>query len=220
MRSAAVSIEPNIIVAVVGIPSDCASRITPSHSWGLTLRAEMRLRTRSTRISAPAPGSDFMPASFNRRARRDVVVCFDVRQADDLRHRERMQVGLRILAPHAAKKRFEPFDAEFRIDAALDHDLGRALIDRILDALEHAIVRHGIAFFVVLGPEECAESAMHVADICVVDRRIDDVGDDVLRVHHHATRVRGRAELVDVGFVVEPHALVECEPAAGGGAIE
>ena len=66
MRSAAVSIEPNIIVAVVGMPSNCASRITPSHSCGFTLRAEIRLRTRSTRISAPAPGSDFMPASFSR----------------------------------------------------------------------------------------------------------------------------------------------------------
>ncbi len=66
MRSSGVSIEPNIIVAVVGMPSSCASRITPSHSSGFTLRAEMRLRTRSTRISAPAPGSDFMPASLSR----------------------------------------------------------------------------------------------------------------------------------------------------------
>ena len=66
IRSSIVSIEPNIIVAVVGMPSCWASRITPSHASGCTFRAEIRLRTRSTRISAPAPGSDFIPAAFKR----------------------------------------------------------------------------------------------------------------------------------------------------------
>ena len=34
---------------------------------GLILRALMRLRTRSTRISAPAPGSERIPAACSRR---------------------------------------------------------------------------------------------------------------------------------------------------------
>ena len=39
-------------------------------------------------------------------------------------------------------------------------------------------------------------------------------------MHRHAARVRGRAEFVEIGLVVEPHAFVEREPAAGGGAVE
>ena len=84
-----------------------------------------------------------------------------------------------ILAANALEELLEPVDAEFGIHAALNHDLRRTLIGRVLNALEHLVVRHRIAFFVLLGPEERAERAVHVADVRVVDRRVDDVGDDV-----------------------------------------
>ena len=61
---------------------------------------------------------------------------------------------------------------------------------------------------------------MHVADVGVVDRRVDDVGDDVVRMHRHASRVGGCAELVNVGVVIEAYAFLEFEPSAGGGAVE
>jgi hypothetical protein len=65
-RSASVSTWPYIIVAVVDIPSRCASRMIPSHSDDVVFFGEMILRTRSTRISAPPPGSESSPASRSR----------------------------------------------------------------------------------------------------------------------------------------------------------
>ena len=197
------------------MPSSCASRITPSHSCGLTLRAEMRLRTRSTRISAPAPGSDFMPAAFRRAehvARRDAL---DVREADDLRDRQRVDVDACGYSARTRSKSVSNHSMpQLRIDAALDHDLRRALIHGVLHAIEHLVVRHRVAFAVLLRPEERAERAVHVAHVRVVDRRVDHVGHDVGRVHRHAARVRRGAELVDVGLVVEAQALVEVEASA------
>ena len=84
---------------------------------------------------------------------------------------------------------------QLRVDAALNHDLRRALVDRVLHALEHRVVRHRVAFFVMLGPEERAKGAVHVADVRVVDRRVDDVGDDVARMHRQcAARARRRPD--------------------------
>ena len=64
-RSDSVSTWPYIIVAVVDMPSRCAWRITFSHPAVVFLGAMMR-RTRSTRISAPPPGSESSPASRRR----------------------------------------------------------------------------------------------------------------------------------------------------------
>jgi len=67
MRSSTVSMWPNIIVALVRRPCSCAQRITPSH-WSVPhFFGAMRLRMRSTRISAPPPGMLPRPASLNRR---------------------------------------------------------------------------------------------------------------------------------------------------------
>ena len=196
--------------------------MTPSHSSGFTLRAEMRLRTRSTRISAPAPGSDFMPAALQPRqhlARRNP---FDVREPDDLRNRERVDVDLADTRGRTrSKSRSNQSMPQFGIDAALNHDLRRTLIDGVLHALEHLIVRHRVAFFVMLGPEERAERAVHVADVGVVDRRVDDVGDDVAADASRMRRACAAApSSCSVGLLVEAHAFVERQPSADGGAVE
>ena len=65
-RSSSVSTWPYIIVAVVEMPSRCASRITPSHSFVFVFFGAMMSRTRSTRISAPPPGIESSPASRSR----------------------------------------------------------------------------------------------------------------------------------------------------------
>jgi hypothetical protein len=39
-------------------------------------------------------------------------------------------------------------------------------------------------------------------------------------MHLHAARVRGGAQLVEVGFVVQTEPLVELEPAARSGAVQ
>jgi hypothetical protein len=132
----------------------------------------------------------------------------------------RVDVGLRVLAANAIEELFEPGDAELRVHAALNHDLRRTLVDRVLNAFQHLVVRHRVAFLVLFGPEERTEGAVHVADVGVVDRRVDDVGDDLGRIHRHAPRVCGRSEIVQIGLGVEAYAFVEREPSAGGGAVE
>jgi hypothetical protein len=145
-----VSIEPNIIVAVVGMPSSCASRITPSHSSGLILRALMRLRTRSTKISAPAPGSDLSPAAEARRARR-AASWPSTFESPTISETESEWMSTPGYSAPRAEEPLEPLDAQFGIDAALDHDLRRALIRRELHAFEHLVVRHRVAFAVPSG---------------------------------------------------------------------
>jgi hypothetical protein len=75
-----VSTWPYIMVAVVDIPIRCASRMIPSHSALVVFFGLMILRTRSTRISAPPPGSESSPAS-RRRVRATGIVTFERRAA-------------------------------------------------------------------------------------------------------------------------------------------
>ncbi len=65
-RSSSVSTWPNIIVAVVFIPSSWAFSITASHSDVEPLAMPMIFRTRSERISAPPPGIESRPAAMSR----------------------------------------------------------------------------------------------------------------------------------------------------------
>jgi hypothetical protein len=58
-RCASVSPTPNIMVAVVRMPRPCAASCTSTHfSVGAFVSDQMRLRTESSRISAPPPGID------------------------------------------------------------------------------------------------------------------------------------------------------------------
>src|SRR5207249_2163458 len=72
-RSSSVSTCPYIIVAVVDIPSRCAWRMTSSHSSVRVFFGAMIFRTRSTRISAPPPGSESRPASRRRESVSGIV---------------------------------------------------------------------------------------------------------------------------------------------------
>ncbi len=63
-RSRTVSTWPNIMVPEVVMFSLCASCIISSHSCEPHFPLEIRRRTRSTRISAPAPGKLSIPASL------------------------------------------------------------------------------------------------------------------------------------------------------------
>ena len=66
MRCSRVSPQPNIMVAVVRMPSWCAVRCTSIHSCVVHFRRLMRWRTSSSRISAPPPGMESRPASLRR----------------------------------------------------------------------------------------------------------------------------------------------------------
>ena len=66
MRSSGVSTVPYIMVAVVDMPARWAALITSSHSSLVVLRGAITWRTRSTRISAPPPGSESWPTARRR----------------------------------------------------------------------------------------------------------------------------------------------------------
>ena len=61
------------MVAVVLMPRRWAARMICSHSSDVVFFGEMILRTRSTRISAPPPGSESSPASRSRESVSDDV---------------------------------------------------------------------------------------------------------------------------------------------------
>src|SRR5660397_280686 len=54
------------MVAVVDIPSPCASRMTSSQGSVRVFRGATSFRTRSTSISAPPPGNESNPAACSR----------------------------------------------------------------------------------------------------------------------------------------------------------
>ncbi len=65
-RSIALSTCPNIIVALVNMPSECATYIVVSHASASHLPSPIFRRTGSAKISPPPPGSESSPASLSR----------------------------------------------------------------------------------------------------------------------------------------------------------
>ena len=66
MRSAWPSMWPNIIVALVNMPSECATYIVVSHASAVHLPRPIFRRTGCAKISPPPPGNESSPASRNR----------------------------------------------------------------------------------------------------------------------------------------------------------
>jgi len=124
------------------------------------------------------------------------------------------ETDVRKLGAHALEQALEPLDPQLGIHAALDHDLGCALIGRPLDAPQDLVVRHRVPFAVLLGTKECTERTVHVADVRVVDRRVDHVGHVGRRIQGHASLMRGGAEIVQRGLCVEENAFFERQAAA------
>ncbi len=81
-------------------------------------------------------------------------------------------------------------------------------------------MRHRVTLAVLLRPEKRAERAVHVANVRVVDRRVDDVRDDLGIVQRHAARVRCGAELVERRLAIEFDPFFERQALAVGSAFE
>jgi hypothetical protein len=81
-------------------------------------------------------------------------------------------------------------------------------------------VRHRVAFFVFFRPEEGTKGAVHVTDIRIVNRGIDDVRYNIRSVELHAARVSRRTQLMKVGLIVYADALFEGESASCSGFFE
>ena len=115
----------------------------------------------------------------------------------DLFGRERVNVQVGQLGLDRAHDLSVPEAVLVRVDAALDADLRRAALDRLVrvadDLLERAVV--GVLF--VLVAREAAEAAADVADVREVDVPADHVGDLVADVVE-ARAVGHRAEHLQV----------------------
>ena len=176
-RSSSVSTWPYIIVAVVDMPSRCAWRMTSSHSSDFVFFGAMIARTRSTRISAPPPGTESSPASRRRverlgdgqlRAPRDVL---------DLGRRERVQVDL-VARLDRAEEILVVVDPEVGVVAALHEEPGAADRERLLDLLvDDGLGQEVRLALVARAPVEGAEVAVGDADVRVVQVPVDDERD-------------------------------------------
>ena len=179
MRCSMVSPQPNIMVAVVRMPSECAVRCTSIHSWVPHFSRLMRWRTASSRISAPPPGIESSPASRSRamvsRSDRPLTSAMFVISGAE----KQWQLILnRCLMPR--KQILVPFDLQIGMQAALHENAGAAQVDGLLDLVEDDFLGQDVAFGVAHGPVEGAEAAVFGAEVGVVDVAVDDVGDDAL----------------------------------------
>jgi hypothetical protein len=90
-----------------------------------------------------------------------------------------MNVDLRVLRPDVREHLQVKVDAQFRMVASLkkhlDTSLGRKFIELLVDLLETEHVVILIPFSSIEG----TEFAIDVADVCVVDVAINNVGDDL-----------------------------------------
>ena len=119
-------------------------------------------------------------------------------QVMNLWRRKAVQLKARILRAQCAQQILVPFNAKIRMQSALHQNARAAQRNRLvnlradfIDGADVSIRRTGPAI-------ECAEGADNVADICVVDVAIDDVGDDVVRMAAPANFISRCADPRDV----------------------
>ena len=154
----------------------------------------MMRRTRSTRISAPPPGSESRPAS-RRRESVSGTVSFDRRamcwiSGGD----EGVQVD-RVARLDRAEQILVPVDVEVGVVAALHQERRAAERQRLLDLLEDHRPRQDVALAAIArAAVEGAEVAVGDADVGVVDVAVDDERDLVRdrRCDRAPRRRRGR----------------------------
>jgi hypothetical protein len=178
-RCSAVSWKPNTIVAVVRMPSSMGGRMTSSHSLVLFLNGLIRLRISSSRISAPPPGSESMPAacsraSTSRMLRSSSCAMWMISVGESACREAKVLLG-------PAKQVLVPVEASSGLSPPCKQDLHAAEILGLAELLRPAVPetarsRRGLRGRGV----EVAELAARHADVGVVDVAIDDVGDHAI----------------------------------------
>ena len=195
----------------------CATRMTPSHSSLVHLALAILRRTRSTRISAPPPGTLSSPAARRRSSTCADREALEPRDVQDLLRRERVEAEP-VLALHPAEEVLVPLDAQLGVEPALQEDLHAAGVDDLLQLLAEHLAREDVPLGVPERAVEGAEAAARRADVRVVDVAVDDVRDDAVRVLAAAHGVGGEAEVEERRFGEEALALGGAEALALGGA--
>ena len=125
------STEPNMMVMLERRPTPCAVRCASNHSSVLILSGQMSARTSSSRISAAVPGSVLRPGLLQAGqvlGQRDLG---PARALGHLQGREAVDVDVGRTGPHRLEHVQVVVPVEVGVDAALQADLGRTLVDRL-----------------------------------------------------------------------------------------
>ena len=167
-----VSTVPYIIVAVVrhAGPVGGAHHVEPLVAGRLA--GAITWRTRSTRISAPPPGSESWPGGAQAREGLVRLDPRDVGDVQDLRGRQGVQVD-RVARLDVAEEVLVPLDPQVGVVAALQEQRGAAQVERLLDLAEDHRLRQDVALGVHGRPVEGAEVAVGDAEVGVVDVAVD-----------------------------------------------
>ena len=114
-----------------------------------------------------------------------------------------MNIDRRMMAPNVMKQVEIIIDGQLRVMAALHQHLRTAKRDGFLDLFVHLVERDDIGIVVLFHAVKRAEFAINVADVCVIDIAVNDVGNDVvaapveiLRLGQLPAPVRERAEFL------------------------
>ena len=161
------------MVAVVRMPSLCASRCTDSHSSDLHFRRAMRCRTSSSRISAPPPGIDCKPRVAQPRDRLANRQARNLGDAQNLRRGKTVQMHLRKALLNRPQHIFVPLDFQIRMQAALQQHARPAQLQHLLDLCVNRFERQHVAFLRAQRPVKRAERAILGAEIRVINVAVD-----------------------------------------------
>src|SRR6266496_2641835 len=96
-----------------------------------------------------------------------------------LRRTESVNVDVRIFFTDVLQKIDVPLERQFRMMPALHQDLHSSCRSEFVEFLIKLLEAQHVMIFVAFGPIKRAELAVNVADVCVVDVAIYDVGHDL-----------------------------------------
>ena len=125
-----------------------------------------------------------------------------------------MQLKARILRAQGAQKIFVPLDTKVRMKATLHQNAGATERDRLIDLFTDFIYRAHVSIGCAGPAIERAEGADHVADVCIIDIPVDDVGDNVVGMATLAKLVGRCANAGDVKGFEQRGAILCAESAA------
>ena len=201
-RSAGVSSEPNIMVAVVFMPRPCATRMTSSQVSVGILCGLISPRTRSTSTSAPPPGSESRPAARRRRSVSSIARPLCRAMWTTSGGERQCRWSLRVALADAAEDLLEPADVEIGVQPALHHDRGAAESQRLVDLAVDVLLGQEVALPAPRLLVEGAEAAPRETVVGVVDVAVDDERD-------LGAGVQAAADLVGAGAELEQVAVQE-----------
>src|SRR6188472_1218909 len=96
-----------------------------------------------------------------------------------LRRTESMNIYVRIFFADVVQEIDVPLELQFRMMPALHQDLHSTCSSEFVQLLIKLLKAQHVMIFVAFGPIKCAELAVNVANVRVIDVAIDDIGHDL-----------------------------------------